>query len=540
MNRTTKRVSVAILAGLLLVGGVIGMTLAAKHYGGKPVIMEDAGGSLIAANGLQPNDLELTLDTSQAANDSISVIEDFNWLNAGDKPKPPTSFKEGHVTNFKLSARHKKTDYGYEIDLPANNNTPSPSVKGNDLLVSGGFGSKQFFSFDAKSGSVKWAINLDDDGPSSAVAEDSIVVFNTESCTIFAVDQKTGKHLWSYWLGDPLMSTPTIANDMVFTAYPASGKWQSGAHGRAREELAKKGLTPTHVLAAFDLQSGKILWQKWIDGDVMTAPVAMKNELHVVTFPGTYFVFDQKTGKIEEAKRARATSAPVITDDGIYLSMRADEEGESASEALAVLGTKDRKMNGVWGKKKAVYLDATVQNQSAYKESSMSDDAGNGFSGGAPATSGAQAASYNVGASNVSSLQAFNGSRVLNINNDNYTTQGDSIICTDAKDGKVRWAAKIDGDLAKTGGFLGTAPIKAGKWVIVATINGKVKIMDPKNGKVKREYDVKHPIRSQPVCHEGWIYCTSTNGKLIAINTGAESITGWPMLGANSAHTNIN
>ena len=50
------------------------------------------------------------------------------------------------------------------------------------------------------------------------------MVYNTESCTIFAHDAKSGKLLWSYWLGDPLMSSPSIAAGRVFAAYPASGR----------------------------------------------------------------------------------------------------------------------------------------------------------------------------------------------------------------------------------------------------------------------------------------------------------------------------
>ena len=47
---------------------------------------------------------------------------------------------------------------------------------------------------------------------------DDVVVFNTESCTLFSLDANTGKHLWSYYLGDPLTSTPTIGNGRVYTS----------------------------------------------------------------------------------------------------------------------------------------------------------------------------------------------------------------------------------------------------------------------------------------------------------------------------------
>src|SRR5208282_5287549 len=100
----------------------------------------------------------------------------------------------------------------------------TPTVYKGKVYVTGGFHSKEYYCFDAVTGKLVWAVDLDDDGPTSAVVEDDICIFNTESCTIFALDANTGKHLWSYFLGDPLTSTPTIANGMVFTSYPAAGQ----------------------------------------------------------------------------------------------------------------------------------------------------------------------------------------------------------------------------------------------------------------------------------------------------------------------------
>ena len=100
---------------------------------------------------------------------------------------------------------------------------PTPTVYKGKIYVSGGFSTKEYFCFDAATGKFEWGMTLDDDGPTSAVVEDDTVVFNTESCTIFALDARTGKHLWSHFLGDPLTSTPTIANGKVYTSYPAMG-----------------------------------------------------------------------------------------------------------------------------------------------------------------------------------------------------------------------------------------------------------------------------------------------------------------------------
>ena len=133
-------------------------------------------------------------------------------------PAPPTEFRPGHVNSRQIEDYLEKSDGGFAIQLPRGSLTPSPTVYQDLLLVSGGFGSKEFYAFDALTGQVKWALDLDDDGPSSAVVEEDIAVFNTESCTIVACDVLTGELLWSHYLGDPLMSTPSIAGGLVFTA----------------------------------------------------------------------------------------------------------------------------------------------------------------------------------------------------------------------------------------------------------------------------------------------------------------------------------
>src|SRR5207248_7371934 len=121
-----------------------------------------------------------------------------------------------------------------------------------------GFHSKQYFCFEAATGKLVWSADLDDDGPSTAACEDDLIVVNTESCTIFTLEASTGKGVWALYLGDPLMTAPTIAKGRVFTSFPADG--------RAHHQEAG------HLMAAFDLKTGGVLWQRWIDGDVISAP----------------------------------------------------------------------------------------------------------------------------------------------------------------------------------------------------------------------------------------------------------------------------
>lgn len=492
-----------------------------------------------ASSSSQRSPSDKPVNTQLSPDDSAryekDILPQILAMNNNDRFKPKKDFRQGHVTIASLNKYLEKTADGFCIQLSSQTNIPTPAVINGNLYLSGGFGSKQYYSFDAVTGKLKWAINLDDDGPSSPAIEDGIIVFNTESCTIFACDLVTGKQIWSWYLGDPLMSMPTIANGIVYTSYPAR---YEGTAIKTAKDTANNQLTlfPSHVLIALDLKTGNVLWQKWIDSDIMSAPVAKDDLLYVTTFSGALYKLKQKTGDILEAKAIRATSAPVFDrNNEMIVSRRTDKVGDSvASEGIMLRG-----MNSFTylNKKDAYYLDNKVQSVSGLKAEATKMDAGNGFVSGAPASANWQSADMNIGQSNVASLQSFQGSRSLYNNGNLYNTMGDEIVCTDST-GKVNWKYALDGDLKKQGGFMGTPPVYANGHIIIATLNGEVLVMDAKAGTIIKKYVIKDPVRYQPIAEKGWIYVTTVNSKLYAINTGNPAITGWNMWGGNAARTN--
>ncbi len=464
------------------------------------------------------------------------ILPEIIQLNSDEKFKPKKDFRKGHVTISTSKTQYEKTQDGFSIQLGSYTNIPTPAVINGHVYMSGGFGSKQYYSFNAQTGKLDWAIDLDDDGPSSPAVEDGIIVFNTESCTIFACDLLTGKQVWSYWLGDPLMSMPTIANGIVYTSYPA---YYEGKALKTKPDSTDHQLDifPTHVLIAFDLKTGNILWQKWIDSDIMSAPVAKDDYIYVTTFSGALYKIKQKTGAIMEAKAIRATSAPVFDGNNeLIVSRRSDKAGDSVASEMMVRGT-GRNRQALYGKV-SNYIDSRVQEKSNLKTEAMKMDAGNGFSAGAPASSNWKAAYDNIGQSNVASLQSFQGSRAIWHKGKLYNTMGDEIVCTDSS-GAVKWKYALEGDLKTHGGFLGTPPVYANGYLLVATLNGEILIINASDGKLNKKYTIKDAVRYQPVADKGWIYVTTVNSKLYAINTGNTDITGWAMWGGNAARTNM-
>jgi outer membrane protein assembly factor BamB len=491
--------------------------------------------------------------------ESQSLTRDLQKMNGDDFGKPSAKFNAGTVSARRAPAA-TKTKTGYEVKFGNGSAVSTPAVYKGKVYTSGGFNSREFYAFEATTGKQAFGLDLSDDGPSSSACEDGECVFNTESCTVFAVDAETGKRKWAWFLGDPQTSSPTIANGTVFTSYPAGG-----VDGRK-----PRPPNSTHVLAAFDLKTGKVLWQDWLDADVISAPVAVGEFLYVSTFNGTVIKFEQATGKIRYASKAHATSAPVVQFvaglESMYYTRRADQmaagqpaappnghgTGKGAgpvatsppapadpSEQIVRTDHNEPVEKYSTPAKSAAYLDHKVQAHAAMKSKAMSSDADNGFAGGAPAAAAPESANGLVGQSNVATIQQFQGSRILHLSNANVNTMGDEVIATNPEDGKQLWSHKLDGDVAKEGGALASPPIAAGSHLIVATLHGTLLEIDPATGAVENKWDVGGTLRSQPVVADGWIYVGTDDGRLVAVNTGDPSLTGWSMWGGNAQRTGM-
>lgn len=472
-----------------------------------------------------------------AAERGEDVLEQMLEMNSAKFAAPPTKYRAGHVTARKLDAKAiSKTQSGFEIKLPSGAPIATPAIHDGKLITGGGFRSKELYAFNATTGQLEWGLNLDDDGPSAPACVDNICVINTESCTVFAVAADTGDMLWSWWLGDPLASAPTIADGKVFVSYPPTG----GQYTDKAEGAKPRPPGATHVLGAFDLRSGQILWQRWIDADVMSAPVAIDDELYATSFAGTVYKLDTGSGKLLSARRDRATSAPVIVGESVFYTQRAEGEGaDTAEEGIALQHRESGAKRWVKGKKQAIYLDKKVQGSSSYAHESQADDAANGFGGAAPAAANPTAAHETIGQGRVSSMQSFQGSRILNVGDRNISSMGDEVVATDARDGKRLWSHKLAGDLAKSGGFLAAPPVNAGGSLLVGTLSGEVLRLNAETGAVEGTYKVGRQIRSQPVVVDGWIYVPTVDGRIVAINTHERKLTGWAMWGANPGRTGI-
>jgi hypothetical protein len=269
----------------------------------------------------------------------------------------------------------------------------------------------------------------------------------------------------------------------------------------------------------------------------------------VATFAGTVYRFDQQSGEIARARRARATSAPAFIDGALYFSHRADDEPSAAAphrrraqESIVRSqkgGSPGDQPAGETPARDAEYLDYELQQDTVHGQMSVEHDAANGFGAGAPAAANAGVARQLVGRSSVYGLQEFQGSWVLGLGDANYSSMGDSLVCIDRQTGEDRWTVRLPGDLRRLGGVLAPPPAAAGDQVVVATLTGNVLVIDSSNGEVARRLEVGAPVRSQPIIDRGWVYVGTADGQLVGLDTGDPTLSGWPAWAGNPARTGI-
>ena len=455
---------------------------------------------------------------------------------------PPSVFRSIEVHPME-PPRVERFDGGWRAHLPSRAPVTTPTVHGGRLIASGGFRSRHMFAFDARSGEPIWSIGLGDDGPSAPACAGETCVFNTESCTLFAVDAATGEKKWAWYIGDPLMSAPAIADGKVLAAYPirGGGTWPEGEDRPLPEDA-------THALGAFDLETGELLWARWIDADVISAPVVVMGHVYAATFGGTLYHLLLEDGAVLEARVARATSAPALVDGALYFARR-ENEGNEAWERIVRgaeppplerperAGKPDDPPAQATPRRRAAYLEREFQARTRYSFDSEQLDAANGFADGAPAAANAQVALGLIGRATVHGLQEYQGSWVLGAGAHNLATMGTALVGYDRRSGREAWTVPLPGDLAQQGGALAAPPARAGGRAVLATLSGEVLIVDPSDGEVERRLDAGAPLRTQAVVEGGRVFVGTANGQVVALETGDASLTGWPTWAGDAART---
>lgn len=489
---------------------------------------------------------------------------------------------------------------GWKVTIPDGHALATPAVVGGKLFIGGGFGSHEFYAFDARTGKMLWQYRTSDDGPTAAVAAEGYVAFNTESCEL-EILTPDGKSVWKKWLGDPLMSMPAIANGRLFMAFPDSNG--------DRE----------HHLACFDLKTGKEQWRRAVAGEIITAPLIDDEQVLLATLEGSLYCFHAKDGRLAWIEKERnVTSAPTLWQGRCWFSRRQETTTTNAGkkvtqqmEQVAVRGLQSKSPihDLAATQRVADYLDYGKRSgmsmggmgmgggmggmaapASKKEAASQKADAGVGFNGGGigvdepptpvqkPATlpkpfkptkplvppgtsapaqqfggkgdSKIHQAAKNLGQATVNGVWAYQGSKPLFYRSRLYSAMGDTLVCVDPKTEKVLWKkefrppqkkkAKKAKDEELLDATLSPPALSNGK-IFLGTGYGDVVCLSADRGELlwKTSLGSSESIAFQPAVAGGRVFVSTESGNLYGLETGDPKDDGWLMWGANAAHNGL-
>lgn len=406
---------------------------------------------------------------------------------------------------------------GWKVHVPDGKPLATPAVAEGLVYVGGGFGTYDFYAFDAESGNLRWQYHVADDGPTAAIVHRGRVAFNTESCILYVLDAKTGKKVWSQWLGDPLMAMPAAAGDRIYMSYP-------GPDGR-------------HYLSCRALETGKEFWNQPLAGEVITAPVVSGESVFCATLEGTVYHFDAVSGKLIWKDEKQATSAPWVAGEEVYVSKRQEEvEGGTKVqyEGLAGLGrgSGSQVNKELYAYGKADYFRPDTASEYAKKQKEL--DAAVGFAS-APGTAKLTQAESNLGVGTVSGVWAYQGSRPLVAAGISYAAMGDAVRAVDVKSGKIIWEKRYR-PKEEIGGRVLTPPAKAGDNLYFASTDGDVICVRAGDGDEIWRFSVGEPVRFQPAVMDGKVYVGTDNGNIFCVDVADPAAHGWAMWGGKAGH----
>lgn len=503
-------VGCCVVAAMVFVGCPQSMLMIPQALRGSPELAEGANHfeAPAALEEEKPADVLTKVANDESQRDNIDELLELALANVNAEPTDELGSRMAvREINMPRPPRGSNARFNFEggrrgwiTALPSKQLLTSPAYGQGKVFLGGGFSSTQFFAFNAFTGEMDWALRAPDGGPTAAIVKDEWVIFNTESCTIFVADARSGQLLWSRWLGDPLMSQAVAAGELVFSAYPKSGGYEFGA---------------------FRLTDGEPVWQRSIPADVIQAPQAQGDSLYFATMDGTAMRLRQSDGAVVWSRDVSAASAVwVDEDDNVMLSRRVGNG--RPQEQMIVLAAANGRLQNQGDRFDAPYFSGNTRDRQM-----MSGQAG----AWGTARSGSR-----LGLNNVASGWAFQGSSPAVDNGRAYFAVGGEIRARDTSNGETVWRRAY----ASAGNAQAVSPpAVVGAQIIFGTVDGHLYSADIDTGMTLWAYDVGEPIQFQPIVAQGWVYVATAEGNLIGLEVSDPEFDGWHMWGGNAQHAGM-
>lgn len=311
---------------------------------------------------------------------------------------------------------------------------------------------------------------------------DQVIYTANTSGTVQAIQQATGKLLWSIQLNQGVTSGPTVASGYIAVGTDASR---------------------IILLAQHD---GRELWRSKLSGDALSKPVITHQEVIAKTVDGNLYAFDLKTGKKRWLSEhgapgliLKASSSPVIMDKLILVGFSDGKLDAIDIESGRVIWQRGiAYASGASDVERLVDIDADpiVRGDSVYLASYQ------GYVGALSLTNGEfiwrkPASVYKNMAMDATTLY--------------LTDSNDVLWAMDRQNGQVKWKQLS----LKARGL--TEPVLMGNRLIVGDRTGLLHVLSTQNGELIGRHTLSSPVDIAPAVAGGHVYVMTTDGKLTSL-----------------------
>jgi outer membrane protein assembly factor BamB len=187
----------------------------------------------------------------------------------------------------------------WSAPISSDNAASSPAVANGVVYING----DSLFAFDAKTGAQLWSSSILG-GTSSPAVVGGVVYCSGR--VLAAFNAKTGAVLWSVSPGGPLSilgDSPAVAKSKVYI-----GASVPGQHGSF-----------TGTLYALDARTGKIVWSAPVASGITSSPAVANGVVYVGTDDGTLYAFNTKTGaELAAVAGVAGQSSPTVANGVVY------------------------------------------------------------------------------------------------------------------------------------------------------------------------------------------------------------------------------
>lgn len=219
------------------------------------------------------------------------------WVYAGDYKNALFAFKlEGMDTvnpipNWTFNAQ---LDKGRMIGSPL-------VVEGMVLVPSTDF---NLYALNATDGTLKWTFKARNALWAQPVSDGKLVYQTGMDHYLYAVDLASGAKRWELDLGGPALGGATLSKDGILYT----------------------GTLDSEIIA-INTNTGKIAWQKKLDGSIWSAPLLYNDKLYFGTDKGKVYIFSAAEGTIEKTVDGGGAimASPVYTKDAVVLVTEAGD-----------------------------------------------------------------------------------------------------------------------------------------------------------------------------------------------------------------------